>query len=90
MIFGFGLIPILFQYFVRKRKTEWSAEPHPLLPQKLYNRNTVYNKVNLPSVQHIELEMDSFLSIFDVKIVDVIVKFTNIEASKSQTNGFQV
>lgn len=32
--------------YIGKDKTEWSAEPHPLLPQKLYRRNTVYNKVN--------------------------------------------
>lgn len=72
--------------YIGKDKTEWSREPLPLLPQKVYRRNTVYNKVNLSSGQHIELEMDSFLSIFDAKIVDVIVKFTNIQASKSQTN----
>lgn len=49
-------------------------------------RQTILKKVNTPPGQHLDTNEDFFLSIIDKKIIDVIVKYTNIEGAKQKPN----
>lgn len=65
------------QTYVSVDGTEWQKNPA---------RQSGLKKVYTPHGQHFDTHEQFFSSIFDQKIIDVIVQYTNIEGEKRSTN----
>lgn len=71
-------------------KTEWHTSPVEQLPRTGYRRRSVLHKVNLPAGKHFDNEGDAFREIFDDRVIDIVVRYTNIEATKHDPKWKQV
>lgn len=68
-------------YFGRDR-IEWSTTPVDRPPDNVYRRRVRFHQVNLPRGSHLETQRDAFRSIFSDQIIDIIMKYTNVEGRK--------
>lgn len=72
------------QTFTGRDGTIWLDSPHPKRRAPRFPVQRSMNKVNLVPGHKIETVEQSFDSIFTPDVINVIVKFTNIEAKKSK------
>lgn len=74
--------------YVGRDGTEWQAAPFPRTPQS--NRRRAISKVNLIPGKHLDTASDCFCSVFDQQVIDIVIKYTNIEAKKKRTNWKEI
>lgn len=72
--------------FVSVDGTEWQRNPVPTPRETTRARQSALKKLNLVPGQRLDMHQDYFLTIFDKKIIDTVVQYTNIEAVKHKPN----
>lgn len=73
------------QFYLGKDQTQWMSTP---TNARTYNRisRITFNIVNTPENVRVDTASDCFRLIFKDEVMDIIVRFTNMEARKHKTN----
>lgn len=74
-------VPVESGNYIGNDGTEWSKNPITAIDTVQYVQTQLHH-VNLNEGEHLDTHKDFFNAIFDEELIDIIVRYTNVEARK--------